>query len=91
MSVAIFLSYPNGSTYHEETEAQGGKMTHIKPHRSQKWGGDWNLGSLISLSKGILSRDSKGIKNKVNRREPINQKEMSLDFRKTESRQKCRG
>lgn len=44
-------------------------MTHIKPNRSQKWGGDWNLGSLISLSKGILSRDSKGMKKQSEQKE----------------------
>lgn len=53
------LSYPRWSSHHEETEAKRGKTTHTRSHSSQKWSGSGDLGSLISLSKGILSMYSK--------------------------------
>lgn len=57
-------------------------MTHIRPHGSQKWSGDWTLGSLISLSKGILSRDSKGMKKESEWKGAYQQKRNLTRFQK---------
>lgn len=56
-------------------------MTHIRSHSSQKWSGDWNLGDLISLSRGILSRDCKGMKKQGERKGAHQQKRNVTRFK----------
>ena len=51
---------------------------HKRSHSSQKWSGDGNLGSLVSLSKGILPTYSKEIK-KQSEQEGDHHQERNVD------------
>ena len=66
-------------------------MTHKRPQGSQKWSGVWNMGRLISFSKGIFSRGSKGIKKRSEQKGAHQQNRNVSRFQKNRKQTKVSG